>query len=363
MPYQLVGNKNGLCGASASLLNLISSFNMVPTGYNTQFAVREYWGADVKRVLQLFVLATILAVPFPALAGTLTRTFVSATGSDSNPCTTAAPCASFAVAYNAAAVDGIVAALDPGKYGPLTITHSITIEGNGWAAITAPVGSPLDTGGIVVNANSSDGIILRGLTIDGAGASGGGGNVTNGIFFQAGGSLTVDDCTIRNMSGVGLYFNSSGTTAQSLSVSNTTINQTAQQGLSIITGNTGTITASIVHSVLINNVSAVQVNAEVSGAIVAAIKDSVISNNQGAISSNAAAGTTANVTVTRTLIANNNVGVSNASATSTIWLAQSTVVDNGIPYDASQGPVKTYQDNYFAYNGASIGSLTNAAQQ
>jgi Domain of unknown function (DUF4957) len=319
----------------------------------------------VRRILQLFVLATILAVPFPALAGTLTRTFVSATGSDSNPCTIAAPCASFAAAYNAATVDGIVAALDPGKYGPLTITHSITIDGNGWAAITAPVGSPLDTGGIVVNANSGDGIILRGLTIDGAGASGGGGNVTNGIFFQAGGSLTVDHCTIRNMSGVGLYFNSSGATAETLSVSNTTINQTAQEGLAIISGNTGTITASIVHSVLINidNASAVQVNAEVSGAIAAAIKDSVISNNQGGISSNAAAGTTANVTLTRTQIANNNVGVSNASATSTIWLAQSTVVDNGIPFDSSSGPVKTYQDNYFAYNGASIGNLTNAAQQ
>jgi hypothetical protein len=317
----------------------------------------------VKRVLQPVVLATVLAVPLPALAtGTLTRTFVSSTGVDSNPCTTAQPCATFTAAYAAVAQNGIVAALDPGKYGPLTITGPVTIDGNGWAAITAPVGSALDTGGIVVNANSSDGIVLRGLTIDGAGASNGS-NVTNGIFFQSGGSLTVDHCTIRNVTGVGLYFNSSATMAQTLSVSNTTIDQAAQQGLSIITGNTGTITASIVHSVLINNAGALQVNAEVSGAIAAAVKDSVISNNQGAISSNAAAGTTANVTVTRTQIANNNVGVSNASATSTIWLAQSTLVGNGIVYDASSGPIETYQDNYFAGNGTAIGGLTNAAQQ
>jgi hypothetical protein len=332
----------------------------------TRCAVGEQWGASavIRVSLTFALLATTLAIPLPAQAtGTLIRTFVSATGNDSNPCTITQPCASFAAAYAAAASMGIIAALDPGKYGPLTITHPITVDGNGWAAITAPVGSALDTGGIVVNAGSGDGVILRGLTIDGAGASGGGGTVTNGIFFQSGGSLTVDHCTIRNMTGVGLYFNSSATTAQTLSVSDTTIDQTAQQGLSIISGNTGTITASIVHSVLINNANAVQVNAEVSGAIAAAVKDSVISNNQGAISSNAAAGTTANVTVTRTQIANNNVGVSNASATSTIWLAQSTVVDNGIPYDASQGPIKTYQDNYFAYNGASIGSLTNAAQQ
>ncbi len=317
----------------------------------------------MRHVLQPIVLATILGIPFPALAtGTLTRTFVSATGSDSNPCTTAAPCASFAAAYNAAAVDGIVAALDPGKYGPLTITHSITIDGNGWAAITAPVGSPLDTGGIVVNANSTDGIILRGLTIDGAGASGGGGNVTNGIFFQSGGSLTVNRCTIRNMTGVGLYFNSSATTAQSLSVSNTTINQAAQNGMSVIAGNSGSVTASIVHTVLSNSAQAVQVNGESSGPMAVSIKDSVISNDQGAVVAGGSSGTT-NVTVTRTQVANNNVGFSIVNANATIWLAQSTVVDNGIPYDASQGPVKTFQDNYFANNGGPIGSLTNAMPQ
>ena len=72
---------------------------------------------------------------------------------------------------------------------------------------------------------------------------------------------------------------------------------------------------------------------------------------------------TTNVTVTRTQVANNNVGFSIVNANATIWLAQSTVVDNGIPYDASQGPVKTFQDNYFANNGGPIGSLTNAMPQ
>jgi hypothetical protein len=88
-------------------------------------------------VLPLALLTATFALALPAQA-TSTRTFVSAAGVDSNPCTITQPCASFAHAYSVTAASGIVAALDPGKYGPVTITGPITINGNGWAAITAP---------------------------------------------------------------------------------------------------------------------------------------------------------------------------------------------------------------------------------
>jgi hypothetical protein len=56
---------------------------------------------------------------------------VSSTGSDSNPCTVAAPCAQ---AYSLVASNGIVAALDPGKYAQSTVTGNTTagfqINGN-----------------------------------------------------------------------------------------------------------------------------------------------------------------------------------------------------------------------------------------
>src|ERR1700728_807775 len=113
-----------------------------------------------------------LSVPTQA-SGTLTRTFVSSTGSDSNPCTVAQPCATFATAYAAVAPNGIVAALDPGKYGPLTITYPVTINGNGWAAITAPARG----NGITINLTDGD-ANLTGLEIDGAGAA------YNGIVFN-----------------------------------------------------------------------------------------------------------------------------------------------------------------------------------
>src|SRR5271168_4654094 len=101
----------------------------------------------MRRIVVSFVIvAATLFVSLPAQAQ-LTRTFVSSTGNDSNPCTTAAPCATFAHAYAVVAANGIVAALDPGKYGPLTITGPVTIDGNGWAAITATAAG----NGITVN--------------------------------------------------------------------------------------------------------------------------------------------------------------------------------------------------------------------
>src|SRR5580700_6017658 len=86
----------------------------------------------------LSVSAIVASAPAQAQNGSLTRSFVSSSGVDTNTCTIAAPCASFAQAYTKVGANGIVAALDPGKYGPIAITGPVTINGNGWAAITAP---------------------------------------------------------------------------------------------------------------------------------------------------------------------------------------------------------------------------------
>jgi hypothetical protein len=139
--------------------------------------------------LALLSVAVIAAsAPAHAQNGALTRSFVSSSGSDNNSCMIAAPCQSFAQAYTKVGANGIVAALDPGKYGSLIITGPVTINGNGWAAITGPAGN----NAITINANSSDNIILTGLEIDGAGAA------YNGIVFNTGGNFTVTGCTVQN---------------------------------------------------------------------------------------------------------------------------------------------------------------------
>src|SRR5580692_4645864 len=141
-------------------------------------------GATMRqRVLSLALLAITLALTLPAQAqnGTLTRSFVSSGGLDTNSCMITAPCASFAEAYTKVGANGIIAALDPGKSGP------VTINGNGWAAITGTA----QGNGITINAVSGN-VALIGLEIDGAAAA------YNGIVFNSGSTLTVTNCIVQN---------------------------------------------------------------------------------------------------------------------------------------------------------------------
>src|SRR5436853_966367 len=71
------------------------------------------------------VLPLLLAVPADAQA---TRTWVSGVGDDVNPCSRTAPCKTFAGAISKTAASGIINCLDPGGFGAVTITKSITID-------------------------------------------------------------------------------------------------------------------------------------------------------------------------------------------------------------------------------------------
>src|SRR6202034_613565 len=89
-----------------------------------------------KIALSIAVLGTILlpvlcTVPAHAQA---TRTWVSGVGDDSNPCSRTSPCLTFAGAITKTAAGGEIDALDPGGFGTLTITKSITIDGGGQVA-------------------------------------------------------------------------------------------------------------------------------------------------------------------------------------------------------------------------------------
>jgi hypothetical protein len=75
------------------------------------------------------------------------RTWVSGVGDDANPCSRTAPCKTFAGAISNTAAGGEISVLDPGGYGAVTITQSVTIDGDGTlASILASAGN-----GITVN--------------------------------------------------------------------------------------------------------------------------------------------------------------------------------------------------------------------
>lgn len=156
----------------------------------------------IRIVLPFALLTTSLVLTLPAHATPLTRTFVSSAGLDSNPCTITQPCATFGHAYSLTAPNGIIAALDPGRYGGLTITGPITINGYGWAAITGPA----QNDAIIVNASTTNGdiVTLNGLEIDGAGAG------YNGIHFNSGGKFTVTNCVLENFFYTGAFITGNG---------------------------------------------------------------------------------------------------------------------------------------------------------
>jgi hypothetical protein len=317
----------------------------------------------MRRVAVTFALSMgALALSLPVHAsGTLIRTFVSATGVDTNPCTTVQPCASFAAAYAAVAPNGIVSALDPGKYGPLTITGPVTIDGNGWAAITAPVSG----NGIAVNAGTNDKVILRGLIIDGANAA-----AVSGIVFNSGASLTVTGCVVRNIGSGddGLDAFSTGSSAMMLTVSDSAFINNSGNGIYLLRQGTGAFYASITGTgVSGNGFDGIHVDGSAGTGVLAltvAVTDSVLANNVNAgIGVDSLVTATTNVAVTASHVAGNAIGVA-ASDNATLWLAQSTVAGNAAGYTAqSNGVINSYGDNYFANNGSNTGTLGTAGKQ
>src|SRR5471032_968162 len=72
-----------------------------------------------------FLMPLFASAPAHAQA---TRTWVSGTGDDVNPCSRTAPCKTFPGAISKTAAGGEIDVLDPGAFGSVTITKSITIR-------------------------------------------------------------------------------------------------------------------------------------------------------------------------------------------------------------------------------------------
>jgi len=75
-----------------------------------------------------FAAASLVVLVAASPAHAQTRTWVSGVGNDVNPCSRTAPCKTFAGAISKTAVNGEINCLDPGGFGAVTITKSITID-------------------------------------------------------------------------------------------------------------------------------------------------------------------------------------------------------------------------------------------
>jgi hypothetical protein len=150
-----------------------------------------------------------------------TRTWVSGVGNDANPCSRTAPCKTFAGAISKTAPKGEINVLDPGGFGAVTITKSITISSEGFEAGVLVSG----TNAIIVNAASTDVIVLRGLDFEGLGTG------LSGISFLAGGALFVEKCTINNFVNQGIDVSNAG--ASIITVKDTIIRNNVGAGANL----------------------------------------------------------------------------------------------------------------------------------
>ncbi|SRR6266545_521598 len=156
------------------------------------------------------------------------RTWVSGVGDDANPCSRTAPCKTFAGAISKTAACGEIDALDPGGFGAVTITKSITIDGTGtFASILASL-----TTGVIINAATTDVITLRGISIDGFC------NGVHGINILQAKTVNVEDCVIfRFSTGNGITSTDPG--GVNLNVRNSVIRDNTLDGINTTTTTSG----------------------------------------------------------------------------------------------------------------------------
>ena len=151
--------------------------------------------------------AAVAALLLPGAAfGQATRTWVSGVGDDANPCSRTAPCKTFAGAISKTANGGEINCLDPGGFGGVTITKSLTIKCHYTEGGVLVSG----TNAIVINATATDRITLKGLDINGIG-TGAQTSLTGVKVLSAGIVHLIDNEIYRFKAGVVVAPTSNGT--------------------------------------------------------------------------------------------------------------------------------------------------------
>ena len=306
-------------GTPATIVNVASAMSITatsPAGSGiVNVTVTTAAGTSATVAADLFTYAPVVAPTG--------RTFVSASsGDDASPCTRDAPCLTFAAALRNTLAGGEIDVLDPGDFGPVTLTGSMTIDGGGGSVAGALVAP--GTSGITINAGANDVINLRGLAFDGYGATG-----ASGVVFNSGSRLEIEHCSFQGFDTAGIAFTpgaGSATTAR-MFVENSTV-----------AGNAGGVlikpTAGIAAAVMLTRVHIDQNSGSGlivdgtngSGLIQAAVGDGSASSNagNGITVTSAVASVTMDVTRT-TIAANGNAGIQSQGGAARVTVGGSQI--------------------------------------
>jgi hypothetical protein len=233
-----------------------------------------------------------------------TRTWVSGVGDDANPCSRTAPCKTFAGAISKTAVNGEINCLDPGGFGAVTITKSITLDCH------EVYGSVLVSGtnGITINVPAGK-VVLRNININGVTTG------LKGVSIVAAASVFLEDLMIMEFTQQGINDSRTGS-GNKLFVRNTVVRNNTGVGICTCAGSMSNTILENVHS--IGN-----------GFGVAAAIGNQVMISRSVMSGNATSGVEADVGasvfVDNTEITNNGTGL---NANGTIALANSDIAFN-----------------------------------
>src|SRR6185503_17263223 len=223
--------------------------------------------------IAIFMFATVSIAQAQA-----SRTWVSGVGDDANPCSRTAPCKTWAGAISKTAACGEIDALDPGGFGAVTITKSITLDGTGtFASILASLVNGINilqaktvnvedcvifrfnTGnGITVNETNDLALnvrntVIRDNTLDAINTvtSGAANHVrvtldnvrlsgsANGLHARSGSLVTARNCVFANNTTNGIFGDAAAANAVSIFAWNNQISHNGGSG--VRAGNTGNL--------------------------------------------------------------------------------------------------------------------------
>lgn len=283
-------------------------------------------------------------------AGSLPRAWVSSQfGSDASGCGLVTnPCKTFQYAHDSVVVvGGTIYVRDPGGYSPLVITNAISIisDGSGPAIIAAPSGDA-----IAIQA-SGGAVLIKGLTLDGAGTG------NNGINLTAAGSLIVTNSTIKEFMNPSTYYDivGNGIVIQPTSgtvyftISDTVLSGNSNAGIAVAPSlanfekgpASATVFGSLTRVEAVKNRMGVDLEGQFNAGAV-----SVIANQVNA-SANANCGFGANTY---------GAGISN------LYLTRSTATGNGYGVCNALGTVYSYGDNAINGNATDVNGPMNTTR-
>jgi hypothetical protein len=303
------------------------------------------------RMLALIVLTLALSTLAQAQIQQLARTWISGTGNDNNPCTRTAPCRFLQKGVATTAAGGELDILDPGDYGSVALSRSITIDGKGNVASGMA---------ITVFAQVYDVVVIRNISLNGNYQS------PSGITYNSGGRLTLENVNIDHYTNSLVFAAPGGNSPTNLVLLNVTGSNSGNgAGVFIDSGN-----ASLQIDVLIDNSNFhnVPTGIDVRSNARVLIRNTTIKGYRNlaptpiGVNVEPANGATSQVSLENCGITGTNIAVraNGANGNALAALSNNHISNNTTGVAVLTSTVYTFLNNEFSFNGSDVsgGNLT-----